>query len=325
MKKEFKFDFDVTALSNYTNETNENLLSQSLMSDPTSEYVSILPGIKSAENINTLDSDMALQAGSAGFAAGSSSTDFDAVTLAVDKFKINEVLDPYALEQKWIQVAMQPGSIQEGIPFEQYIASEKADKISKIIAQVSWQGSTSGATGAGNLAYADGFIKTLAGEATRVIPSGATAGTAFNASNIVATLDAMIAALDVDVLDRDDLVLWLSPAMYRTLVSALKSLNNYWIDPSVTVDGTFMYPFSNVRVVRTYGLASSGSQSGYSVNSNDCVVLGPSRLMFWGTDLVSDYSTFKLFYVDSSDEVRFIFRAKLGTAVVYPQYFVTNF
>jgi hypothetical protein len=325
MKKEFKFDFDVTALSNYTNETNENLLSQSLMSDPTSEYVSILPGIKSAENINTLDSDMALQAGSAGFAAGASSTDFDAVTLAVDKFKINEVLDPYALEQKWIQVAMQPGSIQEGIPFEQYIASEKADKISKIIAQVSWQGSSSGATGAGNLAFADGFIKTLSAEATRVIPSGATAGTAFNASNIVATLDAMIAALNVDVLDRDDLVLWMSPAMYRTLVSALKSLNNYWIDPSVTVDGTFMYPFSNVRVVRTYGLASSGSQSGYAVNSNDCVVLGPSRLMFWGTDLVSDYSTFKLFYVDSSDEVRFIFRAKLGTAVVYPQYFVTNF
>ena len=131
MKKEFKFDFDVTALSNYTNETNENLLSQSLMSDSTSEYVSIMPGIKSAENINLLDSDMQLQAGSAGFAAGSSSTDFDAVTLSVDKFKINEVLDPYALEQKWIQVAMQPGSIQEGIPFESYIASEKPTKSAK--------------------------------------------------------------------------------------------------------------------------------------------------------------------------------------------------
>ncbi len=325
MKKEFKFDFDVTALSNYTNETNENLLSQSLMADPTSQYVSIMPGVKSAENINTLDSDLALQSGAAGFSAGSSSTDFDFETLTVNKFKINEVLDPYALEQKWIQVAMQPGSIQEGIPFEAYIANEKAEKISKIIAQLSWQGSTSGATGAGNLAYADGFIKTLAGQASRVIPSGATAGTAFNASNIVATLDAMIANLDEDVLDRDDLVLWVSPAMYRTLVNALKALNNFWIDPAMTVDGTFMYPFSNVRVVRTYGLANSASQSGYTVNSNDAVILGPSRLLFWGTDLVSDYSTFKLFYVDSSDEVRFIFRAKLGTQVVYPQYFVTNF
>jgi hypothetical protein len=325
MKKEFKFDFDVSALSNYTNETNENLLSQSLMSDPTSQYVSIMPGVKSAENINTLDSDLALQSGAAGFSAGSSATDFDFETLTVSKFKINEVLDPYALEQKWIQVAMQPGSIQEGIPFEAYIANEKAEKISKIIAQLSWQGSTSGATGAGNLAFADGFIHTLEGQATRVIPSGATGSTAFNASNIVATLDNMIANLDEDVLDRDDLVLWVSPAMYRTLVNALKALNNFWIDPAMTVDGTFMYPFSNVRVVRTYGLANSASQSGYTVNSNDAVILGPSRLMFWGTDLVSDYSTFKLFYVDSSDEVRFIFRAKLGTQVVYPQYFVTNF
>ena len=325
MKKDLQFNFDVTALSDYVNQTNENLLSQSLMSDPTANYVSIMPGIKSAENINTLDSAMALQTGSAGFAAGSSSTNFDAVTLAVDKFKINEQLDPYALEQKWIQVAMTPGSIQEGIPFESYIANEKAEKISKIIAQLSWQGSTAGLTGAGNLAFADGFIKTLAAEATRVTPSGATAGTAFNASNIVATLDSMIAALNVDVLDRDDLVLWLSPAMYRTLVSALKTLNNYWIDPSVTIDGTFMYPFSNVRVVRTYGLANSGTQSGYAVNSNDAVVLGPAQLLFWGTDLVSDYSTFKLFYADAEDAVRFIFRAKLGTAVVYPQYFVTNF
>ncbi len=325
MKKEFKFDFDVSALSNYTNETNENLLSQSLMADPTSQYVSIMPGVKSAENINTLDSDLALQSGAAGFSAGTSATDFDFETLTVSKFKINEVLDPYALEQKWIQVAMQPGSIQEGIPFEAYIANEKAEKISKIIAQLSWQGSTSGATGAGNLAFADGFIHTLEGQAARVIPSGATAGTAFNASNIVATLDNMIANLDEDVLDRDDLVLWVSPAMYRTLVNALKALNNFWIDPAMTVDGTFMYPFSNVRVVRTYGLANSASQSGYTVNSNDAVILGPSRLLFWGTDLVSDYSTFKLFYVDSSDEVRFIFRAKLGTQVVYPQYFVTNF
>lgn len=325
MKKEFKFDFDVASLANYTNETNENLLSQSLMSDPTAQYVTIMPGVKSAENINTLDSDLALQAGAAGFSAGSSSTDFDFATLTVDKFKINEVLDPYALEQKWIQVAMQPGSIQEGIPFEQYIANEKAEKISKIIAQLSWQGSTSGATGSGNLAYADGFIKTLAGESTRVTPSGATAGTAFNASNIVATIDNMIANLNTDVLDRDDLVLWISPAMYRTLVNALKALNNFWIDPAITIDGTFMYPFSNVRVVRTYGLANSGTQSGYTPNNNDAVIVGPSRLLFWGTDLVSDYSTFKLFYVDSSDEVRFIFRAKLGTQVVYPQYFVCNF
>jgi len=325
MKKEFKFNFDVSALSDYTNETNENLLSESIMSDPTTRYVSVMPGIKSAENINTLDSNEVLQAGSAGFNAGSSSTDFDFVTLTVDKFKINEVLDPYALEQKWIQVAMTPGSIYDGIPFEQYIANEKAQKISKVISQLSWQGSTSGATGAGNLAYADGFIKTLAAEATRIVPAGVTGASAFNASNIVATMDNMIANLDPDTLDRDDLVMFVSPSTYRTLVNALKAANNYWIDPSVTIAGEFMYPFTNVRVVRTYGLSASGTQSGYTVNSNDAVVLGPSKLLFWGTDLVSDYSTFKLFYVEAEDSVRFIFRAKLGTCVVYPQYFVTNF
>ena len=317
-KKDLSFNFDVTALSNYVNEVSTDLLSQSILSDNTSNYVTVMPGVKSAENINLLDSTISVQAGSAGFNAAGS-TDFDFVTLAVDKMKINEELDPYQLEQKWIQVAMTPGSIQEGVPFEAYIAEEKATKISKIVAEQVWKGNKS--TGSGNLALADGFVASLVNQGGFV--SGPTAGTAYNASNIVASLDTMIASLDEDVLDKEDLTMFVSPAMYRTLVNALKALNNYWIDPAITVNNEFMYPFSNVKVVRTAGLANSGSLA-EAKNGNDVIVLGPSKLMFWGTDLVSDYSSFKLFYAEAFDSTRFICRYKLGTAIAYPQYFVVN-
>jgi hypothetical protein len=134
----------------------------------------------------------------------------------------------------------------------------------------------------------------------------------------------MIAAQDVDVADSDTRVMFMSPAFYQILVDALFNGNYFHVAPDTLVDGEFVFPGSNVRIVRTYGLQGSSSHASASA-AGDAVALVDTRYIYWGTDLVSDYSTFEIFYSRDNDEVRFISRYKMGAAHLFGLYAVTNF
>jgi len=125
-------------------------------------------------------------------------------------------------------------------------------------------------------------------------------------------------------LDSDSRVLFISPAYYQNLVDALFSGNYFHVAPDTLVSGEFVFPGSNVKIVRTYGLQGSDSHNA-AVNGNECVVLLDSRYAYWGTDLVSDYSAFEIFYSKDFDQLRFISRFKMGAAHLFGLYFVTNF
>jgi hypothetical protein len=319
MKKSFDFNYVVSGLADYTNQQSLDLISKAILADPTANYVQVMPNIKSAEDIHTIESDLQVQSGSAGFGA-SGSTTLGKVTLSVDKMKVNEILDSYALEAKYTQLALNPGSILTEVPFEAYISEEKTKALSKVIAKQYWQGDK--VSGSGNLALSDGLIVDLADDATRVV--AATAGTSWNSSNIIGSVQTMIAAQDVDVADSDSRVMFMSPAFYQILVDALFAGNYFHVAPDTLVGGEFVFPGSNVRIVRTYGLQGSSSHND-AVNSNDCVALVDTRYIYWGTDLVSDYSSFEIFYSRDNDEVRFISRYKCGAAHLFGLYAVTNF
>jgi len=319
MKKSFDFNYVVSGLADYTNQQSLDLISRAILADPTANYVQVMPGVKSAEDIHTIESAMNVQTGSAGFGA-SGSTTLGKVTLSVNKCKVNEILDSYALESKYTQLALNPGSILTEVPFEQYLSEEKSKALSKIIAKQYWQGDT--VSGSGNLALVDGLIKDVAADATRVV--AATAGTSWNSSNIIQSVQTMIASQDVDVLDSDSRVMFMSPAYYQILTEALFDGNYFHVAPDTLVNGEFVFPATNVRIVRTYGLQGSSSHAS-AVNSNDAVLLGDSRFLYWGTDLVSDYSNFEIFYSRDNDEVRFISRYKTGAAHLFGNYIVTNF
>jgi len=319
MKKSFDFNYVVSGLANYTDQQSLDLISKAVLSDPTASYVQVMPGVKSAEDIHTIESSMAVQSGSAGFGA-SGSTTLGKVTLSVNKCKVNEILDSYALESKYTQLALNPGSILTEVPFEQYLSEEKAKALSKIVAKQYWQGDT--VSGTGNLALVDGLIKDLAGDATRVV--AATGATSWNSSNIIGSVQTMIATQDVDVADSDTRVMFMSPAFYQILVDALFNGNYFHVAPDTLVDGEFVFPGSNVRIVRTYGLQGSSSHASASA-AGDAVALVDTRYIYWGTDLVSDYSTFEIFYSRDNDEVRFISRYKMGAAHLFGLYAVTNF
>jgi hypothetical protein len=151
------------------------------------------------------------------------------------------------------------------------------------------------------------------------IISGSTAGvvTAGTGDYTLANLETMLAALDSDVADRDDLTFFMSVSGFRSLISNIRSQNNFWFDPtSISNRGGILeigMPFQNAKVVGTVGLQGSGR-----------IVVGPAKQIVAGTDLMSDFSEFQLWYDINSDQLKHRIATKLGVNVAYPQYWVSN-
>jgi hypothetical protein len=94
-------------------------------------------------------------------------------------------------------------------------------------------------------------------------------------------------------------------------------LNNFFFDPSSITNKKglleMMYPYQNIKVVGTTGLQGS-----------DRVVLGPAKQAVAGTDLLSDFSSFQLWYDINTDTLRHRISTKLGVNIAFPEYWVSN-
>jgi len=73
------------------------------------------------------------------------------------------------------------------------------------------------------------------------------------------------------------------------------------------------HPFANVTVVGTTGL-----------NGSNRIVMGPAKQMVVGTDLLSDFSDFQLWYDIASDQLKHRVVTKLGVNIAYPEFWVSN-
>jgi hypothetical protein len=169
------------------------------------------------------------------------------------------------------------------------------------------------------------FGGTCSTSGLNVIISGSTSGViilsgaaALTSTNALTQMDAMIATSSADVADRDDLTFFMSVTGFRNYVAALRAANNFYFDPSsITNRGglyEMAYPFQpNIKVVGTVGLQGSNR-----------VVLGPAKQIVVGTDLLSDFSEFQLWYDINTDTLRHRISTKLGVNIAYPEFWVSN-
>ena len=163
--------FDVSALANYTKDNQDALISKSLFDAKTQKLIvadgNVMTEVKSAEQINVLDTDAVFQAGGTCGFNSSGTTTFTRRAVTVGKIKVHESLCPKTLETKYLQLKMKAGSIPEEIPFEQVYSELKAGKIAEQLETALWQGDT--ASGTANLARFDGLIKLLDAAGTMTV------------------------------------------------------------------------------------------------------------------------------------------------------------
>lgn len=304
---------NVSGLAAFTDENKMALIKKSVLGGRTLQFITVQPDIKSSAAINIIDSTLDAQAGACGWnAAGTTSlTQRD---LSVCPIKINEAICLDTLESYYTQKMMNAGSYNESIPFEQIFAEEKAGKIGALVDDIIWKGDT--ATGSGDLALCNGYIqlfdKTAASGSTVAGNTGSV--TALTAANIIAVVDAIAAVVPTDIIDAEDLVLFMGYDAYRLWATALRNANLFHYNGAENQTDGFsqMIPGTNIKVVAVRGL-----------NGTNRMFTSRGANFYYGTDLLNDSEDFSIFYSSDNDEVRFRAKWKMGVNVAFPAFVVS--
>lgn len=303
---------NVSGLAAYTDQEKMALIKKSVLQGRTNQFITVQADIKNAATINIIDSTLDAQAGACGWSAAGT-TALSQRSLSVCPLKINEAICLDTLETYYTSKMMNPGSYNEDIPFEQMFAEEKAGKINALIDDITWKGDTD--SGSGDLALCDGFIylfENTAASASTVAGNSSSA-TAITASNIIGLVDDMAAAIPADIIDSEDLVLFMGYDTYRLWATALRNANLFHYNGAEDQTDNFsqMIPGTNVKVVAVRGL-----------NAQNKMFASRGANMYFGTDLLNDSEDFSIFYSEDNDEVRFRAKWKMGVQVAFPEFVV---
>jgi hypothetical protein len=201
---------------------------------------------------------------------------------------------------------MNPGSYNTQIPFEQTYVLDKIANISSLIDTLIWQGNTSltGQTG-----LCDGFI-TLADTtySGSVINGNTSSATAITANNIISLIDDMSASINVNIINMDDLYLYVGYDTYRTYQIALRNANLFHYNGQQDQGENFsqLIPGQNIRVIALKGL-----------NGTNKMFLSTKSNMYYGVDMLNDYENFELFFSQDFQEVRMVAKWKMGVNAAF--------
>jgi len=306
------------SLTKYTDQLSGILLKEAVLVGNTFDFISVQTGIKYADSINILNNTLIAAAGGCGAISPTGSTTLTQRDITVCPVKVEESICVDEFEQYWVGQLAKEGSYNEFAPeaFNQLYLANKVEKVGQFVEDIFWKGSLSSTYGGGNLALCNGMLHILENtSATNSVISTTYSG-AFTTANALDIVDAMIANIPNDVLDANDLTLFVSHANFRVLMNALRN-NNYFFGYDGVQGHTWVlenYTNTNVRVVATRGL-----------NGRNEAVLTPASNLFFGTDSFGEARNgdgFQFWY-DIRDNITY-FRAKLkvGAQVAFPQYVV---
>jgi len=305
--------FNVSALTDYVNEQNTDILVKSLFGSKTAAMLQaagqVQVGVKSAEALNILSSDVYFQADGCGYTS-SGNTTFTQRTITVGKIKVEEDLCPKTLESKWMQTQIAAGS-PTAVPFEQAITESKASVIAKQLEVAMWQGDTATSNTNPNTNKFDGFVKIIDAASASTIAGNTGAATAITTSNIDDILDAMYAAVPADIATAEDLVVWVGIDTYKKMLVNLKNANLFHYVPDAGTAMEMVYPGTNVKVVAVGGL-----------NGTNRLFAGRLSNFFVGTDLANEEEEIRYWYSVDNDIVRFRMTCKYGVQVAFPDQLV---
>ena len=306
---------NVAALADFNNQIAGELVLKMVYGGSTIEYVTVQDGIKFQEPINLFEVSLYMN-NSACVSTASGSATFTQRTIEVCPRTSFDALCLKDLDKKYLGISsLDRGSYNETWALANAYSELLVNQFQKANDQFLWRQVSGSYSTFGGTCATSGLNLIITGSTSGVvtIPSSSLAS-----ANILATMDLMIATSSADVADREDLTFFMSVTVFRNYVAGLRAANNFYFDPSsITNRGglyEMAYPFQpNIKVVGTVGLQGSNR-----------VVLGPAKQIVVGTDLLSDFSEFQLWYDINTDTLRHRISTKLGVNIAYPEFWVSN-
>lgn len=299
--------FNVSGITDYVKANEEKLIGKAIIGAKTASYLTLQTGVKGSAYLNLLTADPTLQAGACGWSAAGS-TSVSRREIKTGQIKVNQPFCDKDLINTFMQHGVRIAAGQKELPFEEEFVEQNLKGIQKKLEEIVWNGDVTGSTST-HLDLFDGFIKIFANEASVV---DATVSGKTLATNTLDALDAMVAGLPNEVIDRDDLVIFVGVEIYRKAIKAYQDANLYHYVPAA-LEGTLetVIPGTNIKLVGVHGLTGKNKAYGSYVAN-----------MFLGSDLEGDSEKFTFWYSEDNSEFRLKVEFNAGVNVAFPDHVV---
>jgi len=287
--------FDVTSLPAYTEQNAMDLIVKSVAGGRLSQYANIQPDVKTTTTINILDTDVVFQADGCSRSA-SGTTTLSQRDLTPGAVAIHEDLCMTDLASKYTALMLRQGltNEKEEIPFADLYFEQKVAKVQKAIEVADWQGDT--ASGTANLNKYDGLNKLIA-SATAVNgnPTAITVATGITNGNVIGILTGMAELMPEDIMDADDLKLFVGMDTFLKYQKAIADGNyfHYVVEGGFTAELPLI-GFPNVTVVATPGLSGLAGGESYLMRASNIYI---------GVDLPDEESNDVRSWYDPNDRI----------------------
>lgn len=287
-------NFVVTSLPAYVQDNKDLLIKNfALVGGETRKRISVQTGIKKDEHINYLNLTPTFQSGvGCGFTAQGEAT-LTQRLIETARFKVNMEFCPDTLIGKYAEYQVSiNASENESLPFEAYIMEALTNEIVKKIETTIW-----GGVKASDLI--DGFI-TLAKADSDVVDVVIEGTSAY--ADILKVYNAMS-----DYTLEQGGEIYVSPAKFRAFMQEMVEKNYFHYNPGNAEPGEFLLPGSNVKVVRTPGLAGKTE-----------IVGTFAKNMYYGCDLENAAEDIKVWYSDDDDLIKVAAKWNMGVQFAFP-------
>lgn len=301
-KKNFQFTATYDSITKQIDQEHNDFIAKTIGKVRTLDYVTILPNVPYSIEVGPLvSSNIDLTVGTCPAVANGATTSIASVNITTSLYSHYETfcLDDMKL---YFNRQMGRGAIQEDLPFESQFLDEKNTVIAKkldakfFLGDGTVAGVIYGATAGGAVGLTAGDVSATPWSVSTAVSNGA-----------INTIDKMIQALPADVLDADDLVLFVSRTAFDAYSMSIRNLVGVNWDTTILVNGVApVWGKPNVTLVATAGLAGSNK-----------AILHRSSLLFWATDLNAE-GQFKGGYENTLGKYLLRYAVKLGAGIGFP-------
>lgn len=284
--------------TNYVGREANGYISQALLENRTldNEWISVLPNVKYKAHLRKFDVSDILKTRTDAFSDNGTANRTDKV-LTLEDLEVNSQLPIYDFEQDWQARQMRSGAMNTNLAanFQDFVIDRYTRQVADEIEQVIWNGDT---TGSGFLSVMDGLDKKLSGSGSTI---SKTITSATSKSNVISQLDAVYKDIPDEVYRKGDVAIFVpfsTGKFYRQAVAGQSNEAYYG-----AIDRQLSYidvPIYEVPLPST------------------TYVAGQSSNMFFGTDLINDFSEISLIDMRETtgdDYLRMIMKFKAGVEV----------
>ena len=284
-------------IKGYVDESNESLIAKTVLGGQSVGLFNLQTGVKGATAINLLNTDVTLQSAlECGFtpvgASKISRRILDPVYLKVNmEWCDKNFLDTYAQHMVKIAAGMKT------LPYAEEFTSHIIAKVNAALEKMLYQGKANPQKTEFN-----GIMTIVSASGSGAIKVGTNTGTAWEKiSKVYANVP--------EEAHKDDLVILVSPALYRKFVQELVKANMYHYDANDANAQTYL-PGTSVPVISVEGLINDTKEY--------ILALRKSNVIF-GTDMTNDQEKFDFWYSKDKQTFKLAIEFTAGVQVAYPE------